>query len=1108
MHLTAKIISVMKFTAFLCLVACLHASAAGRAQNVTLSEKNVPLKKIFRELNRQTGFEFLYKDDFLRNAIPVSIHVNNEPIENVLEKCFTSQPLAFEIINKTIVVKPVVNKVLSISRTPNINILPPIMGIVRGPDGQPIANANIIIKGTKKGTTTNADGSFTIEASKGEIIIISSIGFVDKQLSIINNNLDVITLAKSESKLDEVQIIAYGTTTKRLNTGSVNSVKAAEIEKQPVTNVLQALQGNVPGLMIEQGTGLPGGSFSVRIRGQNNISAFKKTFDPLYVIDGIPYNAQLPQNALNASLRNIGNVSALNFINPADIESVEVLKDADATSIYGSRAANGAILITTKKAKAGAMKLDLNFFTGTTRSKRLIDVLNTRQYLEVRREAFKNDNITPGIADYGVNGTWDTTRNTNWVEELEQRPSPFTNIQATVSGGNELNQYLIGGTFSRQATGYPKLIPGDGANQIASVHFNMINSSKNKRLLLTFTGSYQAGKNTVSNVLSNINITTYAPDAPSLYNPDGTLNWAPKVAGQLGTWINPLSAFYQQNKMLTSNLVSKISIAYKVLKGFEVKSDFSYTNIWIDESRLVPTTVFDPARKIASGSAFFQNSSAKTWLAEPQLNYSKQIGKNGLKVLLGTTFQENNNKGQGFSGNGFANNGLLGSLQNASTITKGGGVNTQYKYSALFGRINYNYDDKYVVNMNLRREGSSRFGPGKQFHTFASIGAAYLFTDEAFFKNNIQFLSFGKLRGSYGTTGSDTYADYQYLDLYTVNSFVLPYQGINPLIPQNQYNPDLAWEQTQKMEFGLELGFLKDRVLFEGSYYSNRSGNQLVSSPLPTVTGFTSIAMNLPALVQNTGIEFILTTINVHSKSFKWNSSFNISLNRNKLLQFPALENSTYKNLFIVGKSINIIKAFHYAGVNSETGIYQFIDAEGKLTSNPVNPTDKTQAVDLTPKYFGGFQNTLSYRNFSLSFLFQFVNQVAQNINGAYQSSPGQTANIPSLFLNRWQKPGDQADYQKYFTGTVATPANAAYNAATQSTWAYSSASYVRLKNIFLTWNLPEKAQSKIKLKSTSLFLQGQNLLTITKYKGYDPETRGLNLPPVQILTIGVKTSL
>jgi TonB-dependent starch-binding outer membrane protein SusC len=1094
------IIKAMKLTMLLITIACITVSAKTNSQTVNFSGKNVPLEKVFKAVKKQTGISVFFKQSVVENAKPVSIKVKNIQLTDFLEEVLKNQPLDYSIEGKTIVIglkekkdiSPQLNNV-----SPKLDAHPPInvRGKITNEKGEPVV-ASVVIKGSNKGTTSNAGGDFSIEANVGEVLVISSIGYANRQLTVEGNNVGVMSLELLESKLDQVQIVAYGTTTRRLNTGNVSTVKAVDIEKHPVTNVLQALKGAVPGLVIEQSSGIPGSGFNVVLRGQNSLLGFT---EPFYVIDGVPYDSRL----LNGGMLNnvVGN--PFNYLNPLDIESIDILKDADATSIYGSRAANGAILITTKKGKVGATKVDIDIYTGYTKPKRGITMMNTQQYVEMRNEALKNDNLTAGPGDYDINGTWDLKRNTDWVKQLEQNQTFFTNAQASLSGGNTTTQYILSANYNKQGAGFPVVVKNTGTNEKANLHFNFNANTLDNRFKLSLTGNFQSGKNTIPQN-QGVGLLINAPNSPELYNSDGSLNWAPTIPGQRGTFYNPLQYFIRTYNGTTTNLIGNAVINYRIIKGLDFKSSFGYTNLRIDEIFKSPLTSFDPGRKLTSGSSNFQNSNTRSWIIEPQLNYHFELRDHNITVLLGSTIQENINNVQSFNASGFSNDALLGSITSAGTLRPQSSINTQYKYAALFGRLGYNFQDKYLLNINIRRDGSSRFGPGKQFHAFASVGGAYVFSQENFFKEHLSFLSFGKIRASYGTTGSDNFRDYQFLDLLQASG-ALPYQGVSVLLPGSLFNPDLAWEETKKREIGLELGFLKDRIVISESFYRNRSSNQLISRPLSSVTGDISIQDNLAALVQNSGWEIVINTINVKSENLKWTSSFNISANKNKLVKFPGLEVSGYQSLFTIGQPLNIIRSWDYVGVNSTTGLYEFKNKNGDLTSTP-NIDDRTLLINVTPKFFGGFQNNITFRNFSLDFLFQFVKQTGLNINGLITGIAYTDYNKPTIFMDRWQKPGDVATYQKFTTG-ASYETYLAESYASVSSRVYSSASYIRLNNAAFSWQVPKNWLIKLSAKAGSLFIRGENLFTITNYLGSDPETKSLNLPPVQVWTAGIRAS-
>jgi hypothetical protein len=447
-------------------------------------------------------------------------------------------------------------------------------------------------------------------------------------------------------------------------------------------------------------------------------------------------------------------------------------------------------------------------------------------------------------------------------------------------------------------------------------------------------------------------------------------------------------------------------------------------------------------------------------------------------------------------GYGFASNSLINNLASANTVFTFTSDETVYRYQAFFGRINYNWQKRFIVNLTGRRDGSSRFGPGKQFAVFGAVGAAWLFSNENFLKNSNTIISFGKLRASYGTTGNDQIGDYQFLNTYTSSG--TPYQGTIGLNPIRLFNPNFGWEINKKLEVAFETGFFRDRIFLTTAWYLNKSSNQLVGIPLPGTTGFSSVNANLDATVQNSGIEITIRTLNIDHKGFNWTTNFNISASENKLISFPGLEASTYSNNYVIGRSLNIIKVFHYTGLNPQTGIYEFedVNGDGLITADK----DKQTIADLTPKYFGGIQNQFQYKNCQLDFLFQFVKQ--ENYDYIANVPGGTFYNQRADMSNSWQTPGDTTPYQQNTTGANNQAVTAFYNYRSSDA-AIVDGSYIRLKNIALSYDLPLKMEKGIKCK---LFFQGQNLMTFTPYKGGDPEFKYTGyLPPLKMYTIGVQ---
>jgi TonB-linked SusC/RagA family outer membrane protein len=1108
-----KFLLVMKIATFLLIAGFMQVSASGLAQKVTIIKKDATLKEIFKALNKQTGYNVFGSDDLINNVKGIDANFKNVELSAVLNKCLENTPLTYILANKTIIIKEkelsVFDRIKSLFTTINVT------GHVLNEQGLPIAGATVTLKNTNRAATTDATGRFEIKnADEHAVIVISFIGYTTREFP-ASADIGNIWLAIANNQLDAVQVIAYGETTQRLTTGNISSVSAKDIEEQPVSNPLLALEGRVPGLLITQTNGMPGGGVTVRIQGKNSILNGN---DPLYVVDGVPYTSQLLPNlgsvlgGSGAPGYNSSYGNPLSYINPSDIESIEVLKDADATSIYGSRAANGAILITTKKGKAGQTKVDINVQNGFGEVTRMLPELNTQQYLAMRNEAMKNDGITPS-ATPGTQGyapdlkIWDTTRYTNWQKVLLGNTSHYTDGQGSISGGNENTQFLIGAGYHRETT----VFPGDFADQKGSLHFSINNTSNNKKFKIQLTGSYLIDNNKLPSEDLTAAALSLAPDAPPLYTATGGINWAPNSAGT-STWVsgNPIAAYtYREYTNNTNNLIGNGVLSYQLLPGLVVKSNLGYTNLQVNDITTSPLSADAPeTRSYSQNIAEYSNNNINSWIIEPQITYDRSFGKGKLEALIGSTFEDQHENGQQLVGTGYSSELNLDNIASAATVRALSTVMSIYKYNALFGRFNYNWDDKYLVDITIRRDGSSRFGPANEFHDFGAAGLGWIFSKEAVIEKSVPFLSFGKIRASYGTTGNDQIGDYQYLSQYTPTTG-LPYQGVQGLTPSGLPNPYLQWELTKKLNFGLDLGFLKDRILFTADYAVNKSSNELLSYALPITTGFGSIESNFPATVQNTSLEFSLSTTNIKSGNFKWTTNINLTVPRNKLIAFPNLASSSYASQLVIGQPITVQKVFHMIGVNPTTGEYEFANAQGNPTSNPQLGTDNNTLINLAPTLYGGFQNSFSYKGFQLDVLFSFVKQ--KGLNDAFGNYPGgfTFGNQPTTVLNRWQQPGDVASVQRYNTNymLIGQWVDAAYN----SDAAYTDASFIRLKNLSLSWQLPKIWYSTLNLQNCRLYVQGQNLLTITNYKGMDPENPegfGAGLPPIKILTLGIQVTL
>lgn len=1069
-----KVLLVMKLVIIFITVACLQVSARVLAQKVTLNEKDAPLEKVFNDIKKQTGYIFFYEKNTLDGTSKVSIDVKNADLRDVLKLCFTNQPLAYTIAGTTIGVK---KKEVSVVQPQAAQVPIDITGQVLTADHVPLPGATVKIKGTRLSATTDSGGKFKLSTSLQEgTLLISFIGYKTRGVA-FNSNVHLqlsIVLEKSQSALNEVVVIGYGETSRRFNTGSVSTVSSVDIEKQPVSNPLAALQGMAPGVLVQTQNGLPGGNITVQVRGRGSLASGT---DPLFIIDGVPFlSAPVYGNGISSGAN--GAISPFSIINPADIASISVLKDADATAIYGSRGANGVVLITTKRGKAGQDDLTVDVSQGFSTVGRLNSYLNLKQYLQLREQAFKNDQVAPDVNSAPDLLVWDTTKSTNWQKYFYGGTANVTNLQASLTGGDTFTNYLLGLNYRNEGT----ILPGNENYKKGGGYFNFSHTAKDRRFSITLGANYNKDDNHTVYQSINNGAGMIPPDFP-IYNPDGTFNW---------TISNPVAALGQKQNSQSSYLNLNSVLNYKLSPALNLKMNLGYNTYSLQQVATLPLSSQDPSFSPVA-VAFFADNSSDRVIIEPTLDYNKHFDDGTLTVLLGGTYQNVTNQGSFIEGDGVNNPDLLGNLGAANSIVAESNTYTQYRYESVFGRLNYNWKQKYILDVNGRRDGSSRFGPGKQFGNFYAFAGAWLFSEEKFVKDNLKFLSYGKLRSSYGLTGNDQIADYQYLPTYRSAGI---YGSVSTLSPARLANPAYGWETTKKFELALELGFLNDRVLFTSAWYRNLSSNQLIAYALPYITGFSSYQANFPAVIQNTGLELELQAKVLTGTGLNWNTSLNLTIPKNKLLSFPGLASSSYANTYVVGQDLSIAKSFKFTGVNPQTGQAEFKDFnnDGVISF----PADVIVAGKTSPYFFGGFDNEFSYKGFQLSILLEFVKRDYRGYTPALGSS---ATNDPVFVLNRWQKPGD-------ITNIPAATINSG-NLANYYLSQFSDASYIRFKNLSVSYNLKTSLLKPLHFKSLRIFVQGENLFVIANQNRFDPEISNTGaFPPLKTLTAGFKLTL
>lgn len=1110
---------VMKLTTLLIFIGLLQVSATTLAQRINLSEKNVSIEKLFKKLENQSGYTFLYKAGTLRDLPNVNVQINDATINEVLDKCFENKPLEYLIIDKSIVIKRK-EELIQAKENPAT----PISGKVVDERGMPLPGVTIKVKGANLAWTTDKNGDFNaLIVTPNAVLQFSFIGFITREIAVKDiKSPFTIEMKGSVGSLDEVQVMAYGRTTRRFQTGSVVQIDAVEIAKNPVPNVLQALQGHVPGTFIQQNTGLPGGSFNVAVRAGSSISGGNGNAPPLYIVDGVAYPAgqNLPllfQGGVNGANQGpLRGGNALNYLNSNEIESVTILKDADATSIYGSRGAYGVIIITTKKGIAGPPKLNLNIYSGVTLRGTTPDLLNTEQYLMLRREAFKNDGAVPGVTDLDLNGTWPQNRYTNWTDELTGNYATTTNANLSYSGGSNLVAYRVSGNFSQQNS----IQKQGGSVKNGGLTVDVNSTTPDKKFTVDVKSSFSSDVNTLipfdfnngSSPLSygGSGLLT-APNAPPLFLPDGTLNWE--------TGSNPASAVNMLSRIVTNNLLSTSSISYKPVKGLSLNAVVGYNLFTGRELSAAPSTAFNPALGASTVSlstySIGNNYQTRTWNVDVNAAYETHLGSKGeLETRIGGTTQDVLANTSVIRGSNYLVDALIRNPAAGGNAPIVSYNQTPTRYIGYFAHAKYTWDQKYILSLNGRYDGSTKFGPNKRYGAYGSVGVGWIFTEEALLKK-IEFWDFGKIRANYGTSGGDNIGNYGYLPYYNSTT---AYAGNTSLTPSSLANPSLHWEMKKELNIGLDLGFFKDRITFTGDWYKTRTSNQLIGQSLTSITGFQSYTVNSDALIQTTGFELSLTTVNLKYKDFSWSTTFNISTPRSKLISYPGLNLLALNSNYVIGKPVTGIKLYKYAGVNPQTGNYNFTNRDGVTAEywplfSPVKLDqirDKTEFVDLAPKYYGGFGNSFRYKGFNLDVFFEFKNRIGNNLLGSQTMLPGYfNINTSTEYLKRWQNPGDITNIPKVSqNGLTALFEQAQFQ---QSSGAYSKIIYARLSNLNFSYMLPQSVNKKLRLTNLTVFLRGQNLLTISnqKYKGLDPENLIFGAtPPLRVFTAGLNVTL
>lgn len=971
-----------------------------------------------------------------------------------------------------------------------------ITGKVTDENGNPVANASVTVKETGAGVSTNAAGDFSIPVdSRSKTLVFSYVGKSNEEIVIGSQSVINASLKQEGKALDEVVVVAYGTQVKKKVTGAIAKVDGADLENKPFTSVDQMLQGKVAGLQSTSPTGQPGGIQQVRIRGIGSITAGAA---PLYVVDGIPINSGDVSRLNNTS-------NALAGINPNDIESISVLKDAASASIYGSRAANGVILITTKKGKAGKSKIriDSEFgFGNTAYINDLAKPLNRDQYFTLTREGLVNAGATQAQIDATLNTLgFNNTADEDWVGNVT-RQGTTQNINVSLSGGDSKTTfYTSAGFFDQKAV----VITSDFRRYSGS--FNLRHKASDKLTVgINATGSYihQNSPAQSSGFRNPVAGAYWLRPSQNAYNADGSLNISNTVFNQL---YNPLAiAEYDRIQLNNVKVLTNFTGEYQFYKDLKYTTKFGIDFINIEEERY-DNPFFGDSRTVG-GRMYNYDTRLANWVWSNLLNYKHDFLANkelGVDLTVGYEAQKSKQYNITTRGEGVPATTSI-PLPVPSSPSVASGARTDYAFVSVLSMAQVSYKNKYSLSGSVRRDGSSRFGSNNKYGTFWSVGGAWNLDQENFMKG-IKFINALKVRSSYGVNGNAEIGNYTWKGTYIFNANYNQQPGSAP----NQVeNPDLTWEINKPFNVGLDVVVWDGRLTVNADYYVRKTENLILNDPLSRTSGFNSVSANVGSM-ENKGVEFQVNVIPVRTKDLTWDFTFNIALNKNKI---TALRNNAdilgLPFIRRVGEDFQSIYTRLWAGVDPATGNpLWYTDATKSQTTTNVTTVQRGIIGSASPKGFGSFSTSVNYKGFSLDaqFNYQYGNLVYDNW-GFISWSDGFNPQLNKIQkqLRRWQKPGDFTDVPRYVYG------GANVSNAESSRWYYKG-DFIRLRDLTLSYSLPKSIMNAVKLDNAKFYVRGTNLWTkaFDENITFDPEQPLTGVNDLQILlqrTISVGLTL
>lgn len=1104
------------------------ANAVFAQTTVTARFKDATLSEVLWEIQRQTDFTFVYSTNDVKQIKVQQLDVNNEKIAEVLDKCLQNSGLTYSVHEGVIAIKQAEKVAAPVEKVT-------LKGTVLDENGDPIIGANILVKGTTQGTTTDMDGLFSLEVEHSSAtLIVSYIGYSKMEVKVSAGKMIKVVMNPDNNVMEEVVVTGYGTFKKSAYAGSASTVKTGELKDLPVVSFSSLLEGNAPGVQVSSSSGQPGASTSIRIRG---MGSFNASNSPLYVIDGIPV-----QSGSVAATSSDSGFDIMSTLNNSDIENITVIKDAAAASLYGSRAANGVILITTKKGKSGKPQISLKadwgssdfamdyrpVMNGEERREFLYNGLQLKQYrsmmeynnsltqkdLEKGKVPYTPEQLATMPIEY-ANKQIDKYAPipwcgfTDWNKELFQTGHHST-YETSLAGGSDRFKYYSSLSYMKQEgivqrSGLERLtgrvnVDLNATNRL-TVGAKILFSNVNQNVYdegFTYTSPFYSSRN-------------WATPSDPVYNEDGS--WNRKFIRKANDRNPRLSAEYDYKHEKMLRAFNTLYAEYEIIKDLKLKTTFSYDYTTVKGEKWA-----DP--RTSNGED--ENGEITKRMRE----YKKMVWSNTLTYAK--TFNENHHLDflAGYEIDDTYNDYLFGEAYNFTTpdkhaISNGmktisvGGNDSRYRLVSYLSRLNYDYKNKYYLGASFRIDGSSRLHRDNRWGTFWSVSGAWRTIEEAFMQPVKEWLTDLRVRASYGVNGTLPSDYFGYMGLSSINSGYLEQPGIQ--ISQIA-NPNLKWETNYNMNIGLDFGFW-DRLNFTIEYYTRTTKNLLMDCPVSMTTGFSSYLMNI-GQVENKGVELTVNSTNIKNKDFTWNTTLNLGHNANKVVKLDGEQTQIISGTQIhkIGSPYRTFYVQEFAGINPETGNPLFytndLDENGNYIKQTTEDSKKAQYIPYKhaePTLNGGLSNSFRYKWFDLNFLFSFQFGGYAYDTWAQKTEHGGSdayANIPIYYRNSWKQPGDQTNIEAFITSKSST---GSMHKITNSRRIHST-DYFRLKNITLGITLPKEWTNKVGIGNVRVYAAASNLWTWAAYDNYDPEAVSAGsatqtTPPLKTITFGLNVN-